>query len=310
MISFRAKLVASPQLATSPTSLLAPVPRRVPTSTVRLHQQRRRCYASNAADFQSRDAQRTLKRILDLLLQRQFDKVVDYLANDAIAGAPTLHLSKDEETVVFTAVMENMLLESPCNHFLDSCAIRNLLHSTPAQIQPLSSLLVPPNKYIHRCGIMAQSGEESVLTLTLSSTVPPDQPQPEPSTPNLNAVDSLLLSKPQRIAATPMDHNKESSTAIPPPTASQSGSDRVIWKLRSIHGEPMHAVLPTTHSPEFSPESVVEAQLEALRRLDLASAYLLLSPTSQSIVGPPPRFAANLRRHPQYRVLKIGRAHV
>lgn len=37
------------------------------------------------------------------------------------------------------------------------------------------------------------------------------------------------------------------------------------WKLSSVRGEPRYAVLPSVPSPEFSPEAVVEAQLNALR---------------------------------------------
>lgn len=38
-----------------------------------------------------------------------------------------------------------------------------------------------------------------------------------------------------------------------------------LWRLVRVRGEARHPVLPTTPSPEFPPESVVEAQLRALQ---------------------------------------------
>jgi hypothetical protein len=43
-----------------------------------------------------------------------------------------------------------------------------------------------------------------------------------------------------------------------------------------VTGEPRHGRLPKSPSPEWSPESVVQAQLEALRMYDFSQVWDML----------------------------------
>eukprot|EP00798_Chlamydomonas_sp_ICE-L_P010587 gene10587-12247_t len=97
--------------------------------------------------------------------------------------------------------------------------------------------------------------------------------------------------------------------------ASVDPNNRSLWKLASIRGEPYYSCLPPGPSSEFSPESIVQAQLHCLkndlaqaycflppscRRVnDLAQAYYFLSPSCRRVIGPwgPHRFARMLSKH-------------
>lgn len=50
-------------------------------------------------------------------------------------------------------------------------------------------------------------------------------------------------------------------------------TNRSDWLLTQLHGEPAHPGAPACPSPEFSPEAIVAAQVEALRHSDVKPVY-------------------------------------
>ena len=52
--------------------------------------------------------------------------------------------------------------------YLDTYALRNLVYASPESVRVLSSMQVSVDKFLQRCAIVAPSGEECVLTFTLS----------------------------------------------------------------------------------------------------------------------------------------------
>ncbi|KAG2483502.1 hypothetical protein HYH03_017612 [Edaphochlamys debaryana] len=185
--------------------------------------------------------------------------------------------------------MEGMLLRTPNRHFLDSYAIRHLILSAPASAQVLSGLMLGPNKYVQRMACTSTSGESCILTFTMAAVSPPQTPQvstPEPGT----AAGAIAA------AAVPADQAGPSAGGMAP-----APEPEPVWRLSSVRGEPQYgAVPPNSPSPELSPEQVVEAQLAALQRRDVSTAFRFLSPGSQKIIGDERQFADNMGRHRRY----------
>ena len=76
------------------------------------------------------------------------------------------------------------------------------------------------------------------------------------------------------------------------------------WRLRGITGEAMleSDELPTSAGRGYGPETVVRAQLEALRRNDIPGVYTFASPMNKSATGPLDNFA-RLFDSPAYKPL-------
>jgi hypothetical protein len=76
--------------------------------------------------------------------------------------------------VVFCRKNEDLQLEDilrTSSHdllYLDTYALRNLVYASPECVRVLSSMQVAADKFLQRCAIVAPSGEECVLTFTLS----------------------------------------------------------------------------------------------------------------------------------------------
>lgn len=77
---------------------------------------------------------------------------------------------------------------------------------------------------------------------------------------------------------------------------------RKEWFLRGIMGEPLGGELPSRPQPTCGPETVVQAQLEALRRGDLATVFGFASPRSQLLSGGYARFQT-MMSNPLYQPL-------
>jgi hypothetical protein len=52
--------------------------------------------------------------------------------------------------------------------YLDSFAIRHLAHGAPRSLQLLSAVRVGPERYLQRCSVVAQGGEEAVLSFEMA----------------------------------------------------------------------------------------------------------------------------------------------
>ncbi|GLC47086.1 hypothetical protein PLESTF_001446100 [Pleodorina starrii] len=215
-------------------------------------------------------AQQSLQRVLELVQRGERDPLVDYLATTNLTDTRSVKSACEYGITSFDEVMESMMLLSPNRHFLDSYAIRHLILSPPASTQVLSGLLLGNNKYVQRMAVTSPSGESAILTFTMTATTasPPSTEQP-PATP---------------------DQGRDS-----PP---------VIWRLRSIRGEPQYgvgAVQPTQPSPELSPEQIVQAQLAALQRKDLSAAWKFVSPGSQKIYGGEHKYSERMSTNRRFR---------
>ncbi|KXZ45220.1 hypothetical protein GPECTOR_57g510 [Gonium pectorale] len=245
-------------------------------------------------------AQKSLNSVLELVRKGERDALVDYFATSNLTDTPTLKLASGCEVVVFEDVMEKMLLMSPSRHFLDSYAIRHLILAAPASTQVLSGLMLGPDKYVQRMAVTSPTGEEAVLTFTMTSTTPPPPSPPQAAMPEPGTAAAAVAA-----AAVPADQ------AAAPPSPSESAppvaESEPVWRLASVRGEPAFGwgsgsggAHPEGPSPELSPEQIVEAQLAALQRKDLAAAFGFLSPGSQKIIGDLRQFSENMARHRRY----------
>ncbi|PNG99762.1 hypothetical protein TSOC_014454, partial [Tetrabaena socialis] len=237
-------------------------------------------------------AQRALSRVLDLSQKGDKEAMCDFLASDNLTGAPTLKMPSQEEVVVFEDVMESMLLRVPNRHFLDSFAIRHLILASPASTQVLSGLMLGPAKYVQRMAVSSASGEQSILTFTMTATTPPADAA-QTSSPERGTAAATVAS-----ASVPADQASAPDGGLAPLPEPEP-----VWRLQGVRGEPRFSVAalqPAGPSPELSPEQIVEAQLAALQRKDVPSAFRLLSPGSQRIIGDERQFAENLARHRRY----------
>lgn len=255
--------------------------------------------------------------------------LVDYLNNDNLRDVPMLKLPGDVEVVVFEDVMENMLLQSPSTHFLDSYGVRHLVMTPPARFQVLSGLLMGPGKYLQRVGVTSPTGEECVLNVVMAAAQAAAPAPAAPSTaPTLPSADLSPLDA----AATPSSHYMSAAAAAPPsgaaapasgvsqeasPTAAAGSTPGgaasapaaaadvpLVWRLSSVRGEPqVHGQDCLGPSPEMPPEVVVESQLAAMKRRDFGSAFEFLSPGSRKVVGGLQQFTANVSKHRRYSAL-------
>lgn len=51
--------------------------------------------------------------------------------------------------------------------YLDSFAIRHLAHGAPKSLRLLSAVRVSPDRYLQRCAVVSESGEEAVLAFEM-----------------------------------------------------------------------------------------------------------------------------------------------
>lgn len=56
---------------------------------------------------------------------------------------------------------------TPSLLYLDSWAVRHLMHGGPARVQLLSAVRVSPERYLQRCAVTSQSGEEATLSFEM-----------------------------------------------------------------------------------------------------------------------------------------------
>lgn len=67
----------------------------------------------------------------------------------------------------FTAILDAAQAGDDARHLLDSYAMRHLVLSRPASLEPLSSMLLSPELFVQRCCSTSLWGEKCVLTFTL-----------------------------------------------------------------------------------------------------------------------------------------------
>ncbi|KAL6754152.1 hypothetical protein V8C86DRAFT_380096 [Haematococcus lacustris] len=263
------------------------------------------------------------------------------------------------------AMVASSLLSAPTEQAMDSYAVRNLLLSSPASCQELSSLSLGSRRWIRRCSVTSPQGEEAVLTFTMQLTPHTSSSSPTPGGRGSGHNDSSGSSSGSGTSSSKSsgssgreggyaDGNRDSSgtqgirsagDASQTPQAdgapgsvshplkggnkpgsgdkagappSSSGGIRMesmagsgegaregegVWQLSGVVGEPLHSQLPDSPSPEWPPEVVVAAQMEALRQRDYARVFALLSPAAQQLVGPLSTFTTGIARNRAYRAL-------
>lgn len=161
-----------------------------------------------------------------------------------------------------------MLLERPKDHFLDSWALRHLLTQRLCDYQELSALLLSPDRYVARYAVCADSGEESVLTFTLTRNAPASLDQD--TAPNPTLLQQHVDGAPMGVRLFSGDDNDDggsTTSAVAPGEGSALGP---VWRLSSVTGEPRFTALPRQPSPEHPPECIVQSQLAALQAYEFA----------------------------------------
>lgn len=126
--------------------------------------------------------------------------------------------------------------------------------------QVLSGLLLGPDKYLQRVAAVSPSGEECVLNVTMTASMPPPlasplPPQQEtPAMTPLSSVDDCTSS------------NSSSSTPAAATEGPGSSGVKPVWRLSCVRGEPaVRGDGLEGPSPELPPEVVVEQQLAAMQ---------------------------------------------
>jgi hypothetical protein len=119
-------------------------------------------------------AERAMEQVLYACTSRRLELLLPYVPEDMLELARRRQLglvaqaAAREPGASFSAVLDEMLLTTPEHHFLDSYALRHLVLGKPARIEPLSGLRVGAAHYVERCAVVAPSGEECVLTFSLT----------------------------------------------------------------------------------------------------------------------------------------------
>lgn len=126
-------------------------------------------------------ASETMVECLRLLRNHDLDCLINFLPESVVvytAVAKGAILS--EAPLAFTDVAEAMQQKDPSQHFLDSYALRNVVLSSIQLIEPLSSVSISSERFLQRCLVTCDSGEECILTFTLSQRDPTDMSTPYP----------------------------------------------------------------------------------------------------------------------------------
>jgi len=170
--------------------------------------------------------------------------------------------------------VEAMQLLPPDARPLDTYALRLcVLPRRAAALSPLSGFAVGADRYFQRAAATAASGEESVLTLELR----------------------------RRGSAAAAAGPEGGGTSGGGDSAGARDDPAAMWRLARVSGEPAHADAPTGPSPEWSPEAVVAAQLEALSRGDASAVRRYATRRGRAALrGPPAALAARLAADARY----------
>lgn len=209
---------------------------------------------------------KTIERLFDVVKSRELNSLVHFMPDAAVREAAVAKSDSSEPSVDFKDIVNAMLLNYPRNQCWDSFAFRNLVLSVPASCTTLSALLVHEGKYIHRSAVVSSTGEECILTFSLEG--------------RFDKVDASLPS--DNISSAPASGTANSYATM-------------SWQLSSVRGEALHTVFPDDPSPEFPPESIITAQLEALRHYELSCVFRHLSPNARDQVGGMEGLTAGLR---------------
>jgi len=180
----------------------------------------------------------------------------------------------------------------------DTYALRHLVQCHPAATTHLSSLAVTPHRVLRRYAVQAVTGERCVMTLTFEHPVSSSGDSggsggvhgAGSSIPN-QVLDNIPQHyQPQQTYQQPhqqqqAQHHIVGGVSMAAATTNKSSSSSSRWMLAGASGEPRHPDLPLSPSPEHPPETVVQAQLSALRDLDAFTAWRFIAPRVRAKYG-------------------------
>lgn len=112
------------------------------------------------------DPTETLRTFFELVKGGNSDALLEFLPDEVIDRA--LEHSKLSGKTEDLQLEDILRTSSHDLLYLDTYALRNLVYASPESVRVLSSMQVSADKFLQRCAIVAPSGEECVLTFTLS----------------------------------------------------------------------------------------------------------------------------------------------
>lgn len=98
-----------------------------------------------------------LDALLEYVPDEVIDKVIEMRRCASGGGAPSW--------LRFADVLQ---ADAPSLLYLDSFATRHLAHAPPRALRLLSAVRVSPERYLQRCAVTAESGEEAVLAFEMA----------------------------------------------------------------------------------------------------------------------------------------------
>lgn len=112
------------------------------------------------------EAAQAVEECLRIICARDLDALIDFVPDEVIDDMLQSRKSlRQPEPLTFADVLQ---FANQKHLYLDTFSVRNLVHSAPTSVKVLSSLRVSYDKYLQRCLIVSPSGEECILSFTLT----------------------------------------------------------------------------------------------------------------------------------------------
>ncbi|KAI8468911.1 MAG: hypothetical protein J3K34DRAFT_425570 [Monoraphidium minutum] len=184
-----------------------------------------------------------LDSLLEFVPDEVIDRVIEMRRCNISGGEPSW--------LRFTDVLQ---ANASSHLYLDSFAVRHLT-APPRAVRRLSAVRVSGDRYLQRCEVVSESGEEAVLSFEM--------------------LQQECLENQYR--GPPLVRKRWMLRSV----RGESGDDA--------------APLPAHPSPTYAPEAVLQAQLAALREHSYVDVFAHASPSNREATGPVQHFARMLR---------------
>lgn len=115
------------------------------------------------------DAVQTVQQCLSAFSTKSFDHLLDMLPDEVVDYlVEQRKIQGRENPIQFQDLLDTEArLALQKSFVLDSYALRNLVYTKPASHNVLSSILVSPTKFMQRCAVSSDAGEDTIITFSL-----------------------------------------------------------------------------------------------------------------------------------------------
>lgn len=112
------------------------------------------------------DAHQTVAKCSAIFQSQELDDLLEIVPDEVIdAVLARRKMLRKTDAITFNDVLQ---LGGQEYLHLDTFALRNLIYNAPSSIITLSTLMLGEDKFMERCLVRSQTGEECILTFTLT----------------------------------------------------------------------------------------------------------------------------------------------